>query len=449
MLFFYIRNPNRKTLYIAVLSILAVQWQHENRLPVPTTIEQQATIDQWLELCRRQYNYRLAERFNWYEQNRCDVAACPLVCHLPELKDHPDFYSQKRDLVNSKKLFPEYAEIPSHTLQDVVRRVHETFERWLDGDCKGKRSGKPRFKGVGRYRSLGFPDPIKPKHIQGKFVQLPKLGKLKLILHRPLPEGFAMTLRVVRSTIKTATITKKADGYYITLSLEDSSVPELSPDLPTVDNTIGIDMGLKSFLVDSDGDEVEIPQYYRKAEKRLKRLQRSLSRKKKGSNNHRKAIKRVAKQHIKVANQRKDFHYKTARKLLSKGKNIGYESLNIKGLAKTRIAKSIHDAGWGTFLRILSVKAANAGLMTIVVNPNGTSQDCSNCGAKVPKALADRRHHCPECGCELDCDHNAAINIRNRAVGHSVLKASGVRRNSGTMKEEARALSVGCSRSIP
>lgn len=414
------------------------------------TREQQATIDQWLELCRRQYNYRLAERFNWYEQNRCDVDACPLVCHLPELKDRPDFYSQKRDLVNSKKLFPEYAGMPSHTLQDVVKRVEKPFERWLNGDCNGKRSGKPRFKGVGRYRSLGFPDPIKPEHIQGKFVQLPKLGRLKLILHRPLPEGFA---------IKTAAITKKIDGYYITLSLQDSSVPELSPDLPTVDNTIGIDMGLKSFLVDSNGDEVEIPQHYRKAEKRLKRLQRFLSRKKKGSNNRRKAIKRVARQHIKVAIglrpakgvQRKDFHYKTAKKLLSKGKNIGHESLNIKGLAKTRMAKSINDAGWGTFLQILSVKAANAGLMTYafggakpyVVNPNGTSQDCSNCGVKVPKTLADRWHSCPECGCELDRDHNAAINIRNRAVGHSVLKASGVRRNSGTMKEEARALSVG------
>lgn len=81
---------------------------------------QQDTIDQWLELARRQYNYRLGERFNWWEQNRCDVNACPLICYLPELKDRPDFYSQKRDLVNSKKLFPEYKDLPSHTLQDVI-----------------------------------------------------------------------------------------------------------------------------------------------------------------------------------------------------------------------------------------------------------------------------------------------------------------------------------------
>jgi len=398
------------------------------------TATQQATVDNWLELCRRQYNYRLAERFNWYEQNRCAVNSCPMICHLPELKDQPDFYSQKRDLVNSKKLFSEYKDLPSHTLQDVIARVEKTFDRWLSGDSNGKRSGKPRFKAVGRYRSIGFPDPIKPEHLKGKFVQLPKLGKLKLILHRPLPDGFK---------IKTATITKKADGYYLTLSLEDATIPVLTPDAPEMENTVGVDMGLKAFLVTSDGEEVAIPQHYRKAEKRLKRLQRSLSRKRKGSANRRKAVKRVAKQHLKVANQRQDFHYKAAQKLLNKGKNIGYENLNIKSLAKTSMAKSINDAGWSTFLQILSIKAERAGLMAIAVNPNGTSQDCSGCGVKVPKTLQDRWHSCPECGCSLDRDHNAAINIRNRAVGHSVLKASGVLCNSRTMKEEARVLSVG------
>lgn len=374
------------------------------------TPQQQATIDQWLELCRRQYNYRLAERFNWYEENQCDVNACPLVCHLPELKDRPDFYSQKRDLVNSKKLLPEYKDLPSHTLQDVIARVEKAFDRWLKGDS----NGKPRFKGQGRYRSLGFPDPIKPEHIDGKFIQLPKLGKLKLILHRPIPDGFK---------IKTATITKKADGYYITLSLHDPTIPKLTPELPTLDNTMGIDMGLKSFLVMDDGKDEPIPQYYRKAQKKLGRLQRSLSRKKKGSKRRKKAVKRVFKAHQKVANQRKDFHDKTAKKLLNKGKHIGHEALNIKGIARTRMAKSTHDAGWGQFLQILSIKAERAGLLAIAVNPNGTSQDCSNCGHKVKKELSDRWHSCPNCGFECGRDHNAAINIKHRAVGHPVLKA--------------------------
>jgi putative transposase len=97
--------------------------------------------------------------------------------------------------------------------------------------------------------------------------------------------------------------------------------------------------------------------------------------------------------------------------------------LNIKGIARTRMAKSTHDAGWGQFLQILSIKAERAGLMTIAVNPNGTTQDCSGCGVKVPKTIADRWHSCPHYGCELDRDHNAAINIKHRAVGHFVLKA--------------------------
>jgi putative transposase len=377
---------------------MRTSYQYRLRL----TKQQQATIEHWLELCRRQYNYRLAERFNWYEQNRCDVNACPLVCHLPELKARPDFYCQKRDLVNSKKLFPEYKELPSHTLQDVIARVEKAFDRWLSGDSNGRRSGKPRFKGQGRFRSLAFPDPVKPEHINGRFIQLPKIGKLKMILHRPMPDGFP---------VKTAAIIKKVDGYYITLSLQDSSVPVLMPDVPTRENTIGIDMGLKAFLVDDSGRDEPIPQHYRKAEKRLKRLQRSLSRQKRGSSRRQKAIKRVSKAHLKVSNQRQDFHYKTAKKLLSQGKHVAHEKLNIKGLAKSKLAKSVNDAGWGQFLAILSVKAERAGLMTIAVNPSGTTQNCSGCGTKVPKTLADRLHACSQCGLTIDRDHNAAINI--------------------------------------
>ncbi|MFY7803911.1 MAG: RNA-guided endonuclease InsQ/TnpB family protein [Limnoraphis robusta] len=370
-------------------------------------------MDEWLELLRRQHNYRLVERFNWWEQNRCDINACPLICYLPVLKDKPTRFSQQADLLNTKELFPEYKGIHSQVLQYCIKRVDECFDRWLVGDKDGKRSGKPRFKGKGRYRSFLFPQ-MKQDCIDGKFIKLPKIGKVKLILHRPIPDGFK---------IKTAAITRKVDGLYVSLSLEENSVPDFTPDSPTLDNTIGIDMGLKSFLVTDSGEEVEIPQHYRKAEKRLKKLHRSLSRKKKGSNRRKKAIKRVAKAHLKVANQRKDFHYKTAKKLLSQGQNVGYEKLNIKGIAKTRLAKSTLDAGWGQFLQILSIKAERAGLLAIAVNPNGTSQNCSGCGVKVPKMLSDRVHSCPECGLTIDRDHNAAINIKYLAVGHSVNKA--------------------------
>lgn len=377
------------------------------------TSKQVALMGEWLELLRRQYNYRLGERFKWYEQNRCDINACPLICHLPQLKDNPDFYSQKRGLVCTKALFPEYKSIHSQVLQDCVERVKKTFERWLKGDCNGKKSGKPRFKGMGRYRSLTFPQ-MKQDCVKGKFINLPKIGWVKLIEHRLLPDGFK---------IKTATVTCKVDGWYVTLSLEDASVPVLTADAPVLENTTGIDMGLKSFLVDDSGRDEPIPQHYRASEKRLKRLQRSVSRKQKGSNRRKKSVKRVAKAHLKVSNQRKDFQYKTAKKLLSQGKHIAHEKLNIRGIARTRLAKSTHDAGWGQFLQILSIKAERAGLLTIAVNPNGTSQDCSGCGAKVPKTLKDRLHACPECRLTIERDHNAAINIKYRAVGHSVLKA--------------------------
>lgn len=379
------------------------------------TSQQIAIFENWLELCPRQYNYRLGERFNWWEQNRCDVDRCSIIsCGIAPLKDKPDYYSQKRDLTNSKALFSEYKNIPSHTLQDVIARVEKTFDRWLKGDSNGKKSGRPRFKGKNRYHSLTFPDPIKPEHLTGKFIQLPKIGKVKMILHRPIPDRFK---------IKTATITCKADGWYISFSLEDVTVPNIEPNvIPTSDNTVGVDMGLKSFLVTSNNQEIEIPQHYRKSEKKLKQLQHHLSRKKKGSNRRKKAIKRVAKTHLKVANQRKYFHYKTAIWLINQSQVIAHENLNIKGLAKSMLAKSVTDAGWGQFLQILNTKAVSAGCLVVAVNPNGTSQECSDCGATVSKTLADRWHNCL-CGASYCRDYNAARNIKHRAVGHPVLKA--------------------------
>ncbi|NEP82614.1 MAG: transposase [Okeania sp. SIO3B3] len=267
-----------------------------------------------------------------------------------------------------------------------------------------------------------------------------KIGNIKLIQYRPLPLGFQ---------IKTVTISRKADGYYVTLSQEDKSVPALSCDVePTLKNTLGIDMGLKEFLVTSEGESVPIPHKYRKSQKRLKTLQKRLSRKKKGSKRWLKAVKTVAKQHKKVADKRKYFHFKTANELLLKAEVIQYENLNIKGLAKTRLSKSINDAGWGKFLTILTVKAvsaappqeANTGQKTIAVNLKNTSQDCSNCGEKVDKELNIRTHSCPHCRIVIDRDLNAAINIKNRAAGHSVLKARGAKRNTGAAKREAHTI---------
>jgi putative transposase len=380
------------------------------------TSQQALDIDRWLSMLCAQYNYLLADRFNWYEQNRCPINACPLVCYLPELRDNPDYYSQKKTLPNLKKTHPWYGEIYSQVLQDVVKRVKVTFDRFLKGDSNGKRSGRPRFRSRARYRTFTYPQ-MKDGCLQGNLINLPMFGKVKFILHRPIPNGFK---------IKTACITKKADGYYLTLSLEDATVPETKPDF-NPDSITGIDVGLKEFLTTSEGETVAIPQQYRKSQKRLKVIQKRVSRRKKGSNRRQKAVKQLGRQHKKVADKRKDFHFKTANNLLKKYDVVAVEDLNVKGLARTRLAKSVLDAGWSNFLSILTNKAENAGLLVIPVKASGTSQDCSNCGVKVPKKLHERWHDCSHCGCSLDRDHNAAINIKNRAVGHSVLKAKSLR----------------------
>lgn len=176
------------------------------------------------------------------------------------------------------------------------------------------------------------------------------------------------------------------------------------------------------FVVDDSGESQPIPQYYRKSQKKLAKLQKKLSSKKKGSKRRSKAAQRVAKHHKKVGDKRKHFHHQVANKLVSKAKFIGCEDLNIKGLAKSRLAKSVNDAGWSSFISILKLKAANAGGLAIEVDPRGTSQHCSSCHAKVPKTLADRWHSC-SCGLELPRDQNSAIIIKKRAIaeGHPVI----------------------------
>ena len=180
---------------------------------------------------------------------------------------------------------------------------------------------------------------------------LPMFGKVKVILHRSIPDGFKL---------KTVSITKKADGYYVTLSLEDLTVPTIKPDFDP-NKITGIDVGLKEFLTTSEGETVTIPQPYRKAQKRLRVIQKRVARRKKGSNRRQKAIKQLGCQHKKVADKRKDFHFKTAKDLLNKYDVIAVEDLNLKGLARTRLAKSVLDAGWSRQLSILTNKAVNAG----------------------------------------------------------------------------------------
>ncbi|MDY7005803.1 MAG: transposase [Cyanobacteriota bacterium] len=368
------------------------------------TKEQADKIEKTLDMLRHQYNYMLAERFNWWEQNRCPINACPLICHLPELKVRPTRFSQQKSLTKLKIDRPWYKQIHSQVLQEIPKRVELAFDRWLKGNSNGKRLGKPRFKGKGQYKTFTYPQ-FKQHHFVNNKVKLSKIGDIKVIVHRPLPDGFV---------IKTVSVTRKSNGYFVTFSLEDKSVPKIKPDIKR-GKIVGIDVGLIDFFVTSDNESVPAPKYLRKSERKLKSAQRKVSRRKKGSKRRQKAIKQLANKHIKVANTRKDFHHKTANNLLSKSDIIAVEKLNIKGLAKSRLAKSVHDAGWGQFNTILANKAEKAGQLVVEVKPHGTSIECSRCGNKVKKTLTQRQHNCPNCNLSIGRDLNAAINIKNRA----------------------------------
>jgi putative transposase len=194
------------------------------------------------------------------------------------------------------------------------------------------------------------------------------------------------------------------------------ALPEPVP-LLVSDLAVGIDVGLTTFAVLSDGSEVANPRHFRLAERRLRLAQRRLARRKKRSRRRLKARQEIARLHAHVRNQRRDFHHQTARALVERYGLIGVEDLNVEGLAGSRLAKSVHDAGWSQFVRFLSDKAACAGRLLIAVNPAGTTQRCSGCGVLVPKTLADRWHACHACGLSLGRDHNAARNILHLAQG--------------------------------
>ena len=173
-------------------------------------------------------------------------------------------------------------------------------------------------------------------------------------------------------------------------------------------------LGLTSFAVLADGSEIVNPRYYREAEARLRRAQRKVARRKKGSHRRRKAVCELQRAHAYVLNQRRDFLHKQSRRLVDEHGMIAVEDLNVKGLARTNLAKSVHDAGWSMFLAMLAYKAENAGRRLLRVDPRGTSQTCP-CGSKVPKTLRDRWHDCSACGLSASRDHVSAQLILSRA----------------------------------
>jgi len=251
---------------------------------------------------------------------------------------------------------------------------------------------------------------------------LSKVGSIKVKLHRPI-EG----------TIKTVTIKREGEHWYVYFACE----VEACPRLPYTDEAIGIDLGITHLATLSTGDTIENPKHYRRAEKKLATLQQALARKKRGSHRRKKAAKAVAKHHRKIANQRNDYLHKQSRQLVNTYATIVFEDIKPTNLsrrpnpkqdeetgqylpngaaAKSGLNKSILDTGWSQLITMCEAKAANAGTVQVIrVDPKYTSQICSGCGVVRKKELSERWHSC-ECGCELDRDHNAALNILHKGL---------------------------------
>jgi putative transposase len=345
------------------------------------TSAQERMLDEVLWHCRALYNAALEQRITAWQRRHASISR----------------FAQEAELKAIRAEFPDYAAIHSHILQDVLARLEKTYQAFLRRVKAGEKAGFPRFKGRNRFHSFTFKEYGNGARVDNGVLVLSKIGRISVHWSRPL-EG----------TPKTITISREADGWYVAISCADAP---LQP-LPSTGQETGIDLGLESFATLANGQRIFTPSYYRKAEAYLRRCQRRVARRKKGSHRRRKAVALLAKAHQHIANQRRDFHHKAAHTLVRAYDVIHYEDLRVANMVQNHhLAKSISDAGWSAFLAILAFKAANAGKRVQAVNPAFTSQACSGCGVLVPKGLSVRWHACPECGVSLHRDHNAALNI--------------------------------------
>ena len=276
--------------------------------------------------------------------------------------------------------------------QDVLRRVDKTFQAFFRRVKNGQKPGFPRFRTGDRYDSITFPsygDGI--RLLDKSKLRLQGAGQIRVMQHRP-----------VEGTIKTVTVKREAGKWYACFSVECEAQP-----LPASAAAVGVDVGLTAFATLSDGSEIDNPRHYRQAEAELRRAQRKVARRKRGSKGRREAVQRLQKAHAHIRNQRADFHHKLARTLVTLYGLIAVEDLNVKGLAAGMLAKSVADAGWSSFIGKLAYKAEDAGRLMVKVEARGTSQTCL-CGADVRKTLGQRWHSCDWCGLSAPRDQVSA-----------------------------------------
>jgi putative transposase len=309
--------------------------------------------------------------------------------------------------------------VPATTVQALSNRLSKALKRYLQMRDLGLPAGFPRFKTPNRWHSIQLRQYEQSRDVwldeDGQHLHVPaKLGRLlKVNLHRPM-----------EATPLTAHLVLRADGHWYALIVCETAphdaFGEAHPSQEEVAQTpeecahpsIGLDVGLKVFLTDSEGGMVENPRHAHRSQQRLAHRRRRVYRRTKGSHRRRKAAREAACQYLKISRQRRDFHCRTAKQYAQRRSRICVEDLNVAGLGKNRHrAKSIHDARWSAFLAILTDKAARAGHVVVRVPARFTTQKCRRCGKRVQNSLSARTHICPSCGQVADRDVNAARNI--------------------------------------
>lgn len=335
------------------------------------TKAQANTLDLHLNLCRLLYNAALEEKREAYRK-----LGKPL-----------NYFYQQNQLPDIKREFPIYKNINAQVLQNVINRVHKSYNLFFLNLDKGVKN-PPRFKSKSRFRSMTFvQDSFSIK--KSNKIRLSKIGLVKIKLHREIPK---------EATQISCTIKKSINHWYCSI-VANVKCPENK--IP-VKSSIGIDLGLKHFITLSNGGTVPNPKFLHKMGNVISKLPSTKKGRERSSVINRKA-----------GNQRKNFHHKISRYLVNTYDLIAYEDLDINGLKTTKynLGRQIDDAGWGNFIRMLTYKAEEAGKYAVAVDPRGTSQRCVDCGTIVRKTLKEREHNCPVCGLTIDRDLNAAHNI--------------------------------------
>jgi len=296
-------------------------------------------------------------------------------------------------------------------MQQLLRRLDKSFKAFFRRVKNGEKPGFPRSKHPDRFHSIEFKpkDGCQIKEIENKNkLFITHVGPVRIKWHRDFPE---------QSVLKHIVVSRKHSKWFICLQIE-------IPDSINVSggSQIGIDLGISHLITTSDGEHIDSPKHYVNGQKRLRVLQRSVSRKKRGSKNRQKAVRLLGKHHEYISNCRDDFLHKTTRHLVDNYGPIVMEDLSLGFMLKNRhLAKHASDVAMGKFTSFLEYKAEEAGVQVIKVDPKYTSQECSECGKRVKKTLSERVHNCPHCDLEIDRDHNAAKNILKR--GASLLES--------------------------